>query len=103
MAQEKNINYEEALEKYEQDKKKAYEEYKKKQEEEWNNFKDEDLANAQEQYFRWVGSFIRFVSCHFLLHSLLTGCLAYFCLFTHHTYLSFSFVNVINQSSIQNK
>lgn len=50
--EEKNIDYEKALAKYEEDKKKAYEEYKRSKEQEWNDFKEEDLASAQEKYFR---------------------------------------------------
>ena len=52
LTQEKNIDYEKALAKYEEDKKKAYEEYKRSKEQEWNDFKEEDLASAQEKYFR---------------------------------------------------
>ena len=52
--QEKNIDYEKALAKYEEDKNKAYEEYKKNKEQEWNDFQEEELASAQEKYFRWI-------------------------------------------------
>lgn len=50
--EEKNIDYEKALEKYEKDKSEAYAAYKRAKQKEWDDFKQEDLVEAQEKYFR---------------------------------------------------
>lgn len=50
--EEKNIDYEKALEQYEKDKDAAYKIWKDNKEKEWNDFKFDDLGKAKAEYFR---------------------------------------------------
>ena len=52
--QEKKIDYEKALDKYEKDKNAAFKKYLDDKEKDWNDFKPEDLKKAQDEYFRCV-------------------------------------------------